>query len=370
MKIDTSQVETNVQRTAVTSSSTTIKIDSARIAAQVAANADAAEPDLNAQQDDVLLSDSLQMMLEQSEREQADFQQMINAKLSSASGLFDLSKTPQTQDELGLSLLLKAIEKMNGKRYQARKVELPESLLRAQSAASGQSLNASMSLTAPRGAGLSLSATIETHHYEAESVSFAAKGQVQTADGQTIAFDVELSMSREYASSEKISIEANLADPLVVNYGGVAASLTTDRFSFDLTGDGNAEQIAFAGEGSGFLALDKNGDGTINDGTELFGPQSGDGFADLRAYDEDGNGWIDEGDGVYGDLLVWARDGFGNDTLYSLKELDIGAINLQNASTEFTIGNSSDAQGVVRSTGVFLKDSGGAGTIQHIDLTT
>ena len=41
--------------------------------------------------------------------------------------------------------------------------------------------------------------------------------------------------------------------------------------------------------GSGYLALDKNGDGTINDGSELFGTRNGDGFADLAQYDEDGN---------------------------------------------------------------------------------
>mgnify|MGYP000465316364 CR=1 FL=1 len=51
--------------------------------------------------------------------------------------------------------------------------------------------------------------------------------------------------------------------------------------------------------GSGYLALNKNGDGVINDGSELFGTASGDGFYDLSMYDEDGNGWIDENDHAY-----------------------------------------------------------------------
>lgn len=64
-----------------------------------------------------------------------------------------------------------------------------------------------------------------------------------------------------------------------------AASLTERDFAFDIDLDGHADQIAFVGTGSGFLALDRNGDGEINDGSELFGPESGDGFAELAAYD-------------------------------------------------------------------------------------
>ena len=41
--------------------------------------------------------------------------------------------------------------------------------------------------------------------------------------------------------------------------------------------------------GNAFLSLDKNSDGIINDGSELFGAASGNGFADLAKYDEDGN---------------------------------------------------------------------------------
>jgi hypothetical protein len=368
MKIVSSQVEITAQRTAMTASSTTMKVN-ARIGEQPKVNAEkTAALQIQAPEDSLVLSDQLRQLIEQAEQEQADFRKMMNSKMPKTSGLFDLRQTPQTQEELGLTMLLKMLNKVTGKHYQAQRMEPIES---APAAELPMSPWAGMMPTGRLGGGngLSVSVTAESHYYESESVSFAAQGQVQTADGQTIAFDVQLSMSREYASSEKITMEQNFADPLVVNYAGSAASLTTDRFSFDLTGDGKSEQIAFAGEGSGFLALDKNGDGTINDGKELFGAQSGDGFADLAAYDDDGNGWIDEGDDGYNNLKVWARDGSGKDTLYSLKELDIGAIHLGKASTEFTVGNSRNAQGVVRSTGVFLKDSGGAGTIQHIDLS-
>jgi hypothetical protein len=45
-------------------------------------------------------------------------------------------------------------------------------------------------------------------------------------------------------------------------------------------------------------------DGRVNDGRELFGPITGDGFAELAAYDDDGNNWIDENDGIYDNLSI------------------------------------------------------------------
>jgi len=138
-------------------------------------------------------------------------------------------------------------------------------------------------------------------YYEREQLSFTAQGQVRTADGKTITFDVQLNMSREFMSSNSVLIKAGdaLIDPLVINYDGLAAELTENKFAFDINADGTLENISFLQPGSGFLVLDLNGDGVINDGSELFGPQTGDGFAELAAYDLDGNGWIDEGDEVY-----------------------------------------------------------------------
>lgn len=56
--------------------------------------------------------------------------------------------------------------------------------------------------------------------------------------------------------------------------------------------------------GSGFLALDRNQNGVVDDGSELFGTQSGDGFAHLALYDQDSNGWIDANDPVFDKLRI------------------------------------------------------------------
>ena len=159
-------------------------------------------------------------------------------------------------------------------------------------------------------------------------------------------------------------------DPLVFNLEGDIGKISDQKFLFDLNVDGTAEEISFTEQGSGFLALDKNKDGEINDGSELFGTKSGSGFKDLAEYDEDGNGWIDENDSVFDDLSIWTLNEEGEKVQISLLKADVGAIYLGSASTEFSLKNEEthDTNGIIRSTGVFLKESGGVGTVQHIDL--
>lgn len=206
---------------------------------------------------------------------------------------------------------------------------------------------------------------------EQESVSFSATGIVKTADGREINFGVDLEMSRGFAGSflESTTEDVVLTDPLVINLEAGTASVSDQKFFFDLDADGDKEEISSLGQGSGFLAFDKNGDGIINDGSELFGTKSGDGFADLAKYDEDGNGWIDENDQIFKNLKVWTKDAEGNDTLVDLKSADVGAIYLGSANTQFHLNDASNkTNGVIQKTGVFLRESGSVGTVQHLDL--
>ena len=207
---------------------------------------------------------------------------------------------------------------------------------------------------------------------ESEYTSFSAKGIARTEDGREINFNVDYSMSREFMSYTEINEEAalNLCDPLVINVDSSVASVSDQKFAFDLNADGRSENISYLGKGSGFLALDKDKNGKIDDGRELFGASSGDGFKDLSAYDEDGNGWIDENDKVYDELKIWFKNEDGTDTLLSLKQADVGAIYLGNASTEFLLKSedNSSTNAIIRRSGIFLKEKGGAGTLQHLDM--
>lgn len=206
---------------------------------------------------------------------------------------------------------------------------------------------------------------------EQESVSYSATGIVKTADGREINFGVDLEMSRGFAGSflESSTEEVVLTDPLVINLEAGTASVSDQKFFFDLDADGKKEEISSLGQGSGFLAYDKNGDGKVNDGSELFGTKSGDGFADLAKYDEDGNGWIDENDQIFKKLKVWTKDAEGKDKLVDLKRADVGAIYLGSANTQFHLNDTTNkTNAVIQKTGVFLRESGTVGTVQHLDL--
>jgi hypothetical protein len=217
---------------------------------------------------------------------------------------------------------------------------------------------------------------IRYDYYEAytekENTTFRAEGIVKTADGKEITFTVDLNMSREFAQSTEISLRAGDAtrvDPLVINFKGTAAQLTDERFAFDLNSDGISETLPFVSSGSGLLVFDRNGDQQVNDGRELFGPHTGDGFAELSQYDDDGNRWIDEHESIYENLSVWTRDRSGKDILRGLKESGIGAIYVGRVDTAFGLKDSNnDLQGQITRSGVYLAEEGWAGTIQQLDL--
>lgn len=215
----------------------------------------------------------------------------------------------------------------------------------------------------------------ESLYSEQETATFGTTGMVKTEDGRTIPFNLSLSLSRsfqEYTSltSETMGSVVEMYDPLVINMNIPSASVSDQSFLFDIDCDGKKDTLSMLGEGSGFLALDKNGDGIINDGSELFGAGSGDGFADLAAYDSDKNGWIDENDFIYESLKVWTKDPDGKDRLLSLKEADVGAIFLGNVHTGFDLrDDENNTRARIQSTGIYLHEStGAAGTVQHVDF--
>ena len=218
--------------------------------------------------------------------------------------------------------------------------------------------------------------SVSYYHSETESTTFSGTGTAVTADGRNISFNVDFTMSRSFMEEYQISsYEAYpyvFTDPLVINLDSNPSEISDQSFFFDLNCDGKEEGIAQLGSGSGYLALDKNGDGIINDGSELFGAKTGDGFRELAAYDKDNNGWIDEADDIYSSLKVWKKDENGNDILLSLKEADVGAIYLGKTATDFTVYNDdvSDRRPVakVRSSGIYLHEDGRSGVVQQMDF--
>ncbi len=158
---------------------------------------------------------------------------------------------------------------------------------------------------------------------------------VQAYDGKRDSASVTVTVN---IRQEERPESDNNSDPLIFDLDGDGIELLnrdeTD-VHFDLDLDGEAEELGgWVGADDGFLVLDKNLDGLINDKNELFGDSDGHahGFDNLSSYDSDGNGLIDMGDDVYANLQIWQDangDGVsGEGELKSLADLGIASINL------------------------------------------
>ena len=207
---------------------------------------------------------------------------------------------------------------------------------------------------------------------EQESTRFSSTGKIETTDGRVLDFDLSLTMNRNYVSERTLteSGKAELRDPLVINFGGNSAELSGKRFTFDLDADGKSESICGLGSSSGYLAIDSNGDGCINNGSELFGTRSGDGFADLSRLDSDGNHWLDEADAAYDSLRIWKNNGTGQESLSTLRDAGVGALYLGSTETSFDLTDDENRLlAHIRASGVYLMENGNVGSLQQVDLT-
>jgi len=179
-------------------------------------------------------------------------------------------------------------------------------------------------------------------------------------------------------------------DPLVLDLNGDGISLTGQSSvspRFDLDGDGFSEKSGWVGSSDGLLALDRNGNGTIDSVSELFGGPRADGGVDtngdgritgaermqsgfeaLSAYDDNGDGRIDANDSVFSQLRVWIdKDGDAITDAGELKTLnDVGIASISLASTKQT--NKFVAGNQITATGTFTRVDGTTSAIGDVSL--
>lgn len=201
-----------------------------------------------------------------------------------------------------------------------------------------------------------------THVYEEnQRLIFESVGEVQTEDGRTIDYVMQLDFQhhlRQESERETLRNTREWRDPLVISLTGQIPTIGNGSFEFDLNSDGQNEQLKQLGAGMGYIAFDKNNDGEINNGNELFGANTGRGFSELAQYDSDGNGWIDENDSIYDQLKVWQPN---QNKLISFSEAEVGAIFLQADDTAYTFTKSDgDADARITQSSVALKENGQA----------
>ncbi len=208
----------------------------------------------------------------------------------------------------------------------------------------------------------------QEYYFEAEQTTFAASGSITLSNGEQAEFNFSMAYSREYESySEQVIKVEELQDPLIINFSDQPMSLSSETMEFDLNMDGEVDNIATLSEGAAFIALDKNNNGIIDDGSELFGAQTGDGFAELAQYDDNQDGYINNKDKIFSQLLLWQP---GTDKEISkLSDSSVDTLALQTVNTEFTFKDANNnTLGQMRKSSVYANDDGSVGSIHQVDL--
>jgi len=182
-----------------------------------------------------------------------------------------------------------------------------------------------------------------------------AGGAAEPAEGttsaatQSFSFNIQLEFKFEFSAQIQVqAAEVQQGDPIVLDLDGDGIELTShaNGARFDLLGDGTPVNTAFVTGGDAFLAIDRNGNGTIDSGKELFGEQNGasHGFAELAKLDSNGDGVINRLDNDFDKLVLFRDNGNGRTEegeLISLEEAGIAEISLgyRNVSQRAAGGN-------------------------------
>ena len=188
--------------------------------------------------------------------------------------------------------------------------------------------------------------------------------QVEKDTQRAISMEMKVNFTFDLQGGQaRVEVEGAMADPLVIDLDGDGIETTTlkNGVNFDINGDGIKEKTAFTTGGDGLLALDRNHDGKITSGTELFGDQNGaeDGFMELAKFDSNNDSIINREDPVFKDLKVM----IGNSSeLYTLDRLNINEISLMGKKKAGFYNNNN----YIKETAAFKRSDGSQGNIGEV----
>ncbi len=248
---------------------------------------------------------------------ETSFEAELNLKLTASSeSLADAEAELEPEIDRDLDLMLRMISKDEAE-YKSLRSRFEKLLKQAKTAFAGES--------AP-----------STDSVKPQTVSEMAD---QMVSGR--AYEFELKFKKQSITSERVGISLEElgikeADPLVLDLAGDGLNLSKagEGAVFDIDADGKLDRTGWVQGDDALLVLDRNGNGTIDDGTELFGDQNGsqNGFIELAKHDNNKDGVINRLDPVFKALKLY-QDLNGNGKiekteLIGLEKMGIKSLNL------------------------------------------
>ena len=148
-------------------------------------------------------------------------------------------------------------------------------------------------------------------------VNVVPNGDFKVASPSEAVFELENGKMCHYTVNtvyDKYFVIYTPGDPLILDFkdDGIQLTDAENGIEFDMEGNGKKVQVAWTKEMSefddAFLCLDKNNNGQIDNGKELFGDKAGSklGFIELKEYDTNDDEIINKDDHVFESLLVWS----------------------------------------------------------------
>ncbi|MBF0501066.1 MAG: hypothetical protein HQM09_13085 [Candidatus Riflebacteria bacterium] len=202
--------------------------------------------------------------------------------------------------------------------------------------------------------------------------------QVEHIDSRLDISNVQLDSTRQSQqtlqtnqSLETQRQQGKKIDPLVIDLKGNGLDLTSvDKGAlFDMNADGRPEKVGWVKGDDALLVLDRNGNGKIDNGTEVFGDQNGaaNGFAELAKYDDNHDGVIDSKDRIFKALKLY-RDINGNGSIDSGELTGLSQAGIERLSLSFKRIAESAGQHTIALKGGFTRTDGSSGEVSDVLL--
>ncbi len=199
----------------------------------------------------------------------------------------------------------------------------------------------------------------DPRNYLYDGVSISLNDWIESGEwmNYVFAFD-EAGIHLDFAKKATQGSIARM-DPLAFDLGGFHGIDTTGKNNgvlFDHNADGVKNGTGWVREYDAWLALDKDGNGTIDNGRELFGDntiksngeRAQNGFDALADWDVNEDGVIDAQDEIFTELRLWRdanQDGISqSEELLTLSDLNIASINLQNKKENINLDGTGNVQ--------------------------
>ena len=213
--------------------------------------------------------------------------------------------------------------------------------------------------------------SVEQWHSREQSLAYQVQGSFNINDNE-IALNYEYSIASEQTSYSKLTMSAEaLKDPIIVQYGNQGLGEIEGQTEFNINQDNTLDNLPIFSGDVGYLVFDKNNNQKADDGTELFGPETGQGFVELAQLDSNKNGFIDDEDEHFEQLYIWqpSNDNGITEQWLTLKEAEIQAISLSAINTPFDFyDDQEEIQAQLRQSSFAISESGQGRGVHQVDV--